>query len=105
MWQVIKFFYGRYTKEVLIRDVLFVVVTISEMVGITIAGKFLDATVKVIQESNGFSIDEYIATESFFFLCISLLLWIFVAIGNKVRIYLSNNIADKVWKDTNLEIL
>ena len=105
LWQVIKFFYGRYTKDVLIRDILFVVVTISEMIGITVAGKFLDATIKVIQESEGFDIYVYITTDSFFFLCISLLLWIFVAIGNKIRIYFSNNIADRVWKDANLEVM
>ncbi len=103
--QVIKFFYGRYTKDVLIRDFLFIIVTISEMVGITVAGRFLDATVKVIRDSNGFNIYEYIATDSFYFLCISLLLWIFVSIGTKIRINLANNISDKVWRDTNSEVL
>ncbi len=105
LWQIIKFFYGRYTKDVVIRDVLFIIVTISEMIGITVAGLFLDATIKVIRESEGFNIYEYISTDSFFLLCISLLLWIFVSIGNKVRMNLSNNITDKVWRDTNLEVM
>ena len=80
-------------------------VTVSEMIGITVAGKFLDATVKVVRNSNGFNIHQYIATDSFYLLCISLLLWIFAAVGNKVRIYLEKNITDKVWRDTNMAVM
>ncbi|MBP7820441.1 MAG: ABC transporter ATP-binding protein [Candidatus Methanofastidiosum sp.] len=105
LWQVIKFFYSRYTKDVLIRDGLFIIVTIAEMLGITVAGKFLDATVKVIKEFEGFDINQYVASDSFYYLCISLLLGIFVIIGTKVRINLRNNITDKVWRDTNVEMI
>lgn len=105
LWQVIKFFYGRYTKDVLTRDGLFVIVTIAEMTGITIAGKFLDATVVIIRDFNGFDINQYIASDSFFYLCISLVLWIFVSIGTKIRLNMGTNITDKVWKDVNLEVM
>lgn len=106
LWYVISFFYGKYPKEVISRDLLFIIVIVAEMTGITVAGKFLDATLEVIRASVGtFDIYQYIATDSFFYLCISLLLWIFVSVGNKVRTYLSNNIVDRVWKDTSLEIL
>lgn len=106
LWYVISFFYGKYPKEVVLRDLLFIMVIVAEMTGITIAGKFLDATLEVIKASVGtFDIYKYIATDSFFYLCISLLLWIFVSVGNNVRTYLSNNIVDKVWKDTSLEIM
>lgn len=106
LWYIVTFFYGRYSKEVVLRDFVFVIVVVAEMVGITVAGKFLDATLEVIRTSTGaFSIYEYIATDSFYYLCISLLLWIFVSAGNKVRTYLSNNIVDNVWKDTSLEIV
>lgn len=105
LWQVIKFFYGRYTKDVLIRDGLFVVVTVAEMVGITVAGKFLDATVTVIKEFEGFDVQAYIHTESFYYLCISLLLLLFVSIGTKIRVNMGTNITDKVWKDINIEIM
>jgi len=105
LWQVIKFFYSKYTKDVIIRDILFVGVTISEMVAISVSGKFLDATIKVIQNSEGFDIYEYIMTDSFYLLSISLLLWIFVSIGNKIRINLRNNLNNKVWRDTSVEMI
>lgn len=105
LWLVIKFFYGRYTKDVITRDLLFVVVTIAEMLGIAVAGKFLDATVVLIRESSGFNVYEYISSDSFFYLCLSLLLWIFVSIGTKVRYNMGINITDKVWKDVNLEVM
>ena len=105
LWQVIKFFYTRYTKDVVIRDLLFVMVTISEMLGITVAGKFLDATIIVIQNFDKLDIQRYLASDSFFYLCISLLLLILVNIGNRVRINLKNNIADRVWRDTNVEMI
>ena len=86
----IKLFYTRYTKEVVTRDLLFIAVTVSEMIGITVAGKFLDATVQVIQDSETFDLLEYFKTDSFYYLCISLLLLMFVTIGNKVRNNLRN---------------
>ncbi len=105
LWEIIKFFYTRYTKEVLLRDFVFIIVIIAEMVGISVAGKFLDATVEVIKNSQGFNINDYFVTDSFFYLAISLLLWIFLCSGNMIRQYISNNITDKVWKDTNLEVM
>lgn len=101
LWLVIKFFYSRYTKDVVIRDLLFVVVTVAEMIGITVAGKFLDATVTVIKEFEGFDIYQYLESDSFYYLCLSLLLGLFVSIGTKIRINYRNNITDKVWRDTN----
>ena len=101
----IKFFYTRYTKEVITRDLLFIAVTVSEMIGITVAGKFLDATVQVIQDFEVFDLLEYFKTDSFYYLCISLLLLMFVTIGNKVRNNLRNNIADKVWIDTSVDMI
>ena len=102
--ETVKFFYGRYTKDVLIRDILFVVVTASEMIGINVAGKFLDATVLVIREFDSFNLGQYIATDSFFYLCISLLM-LFVLIGDKIRIHFSTNLSEKVWRDTNVEMI
>jgi ABC-type multidrug transport system fused ATPase/permease subunit len=106
LWLVVVFFYGKYPRDVILRDLVFIVVIVAEMTGITVAGKFLDATLEVIRESTGtFNIYEYISTDSFFYLCIALLLWIFVSAGNKIRAYLSSNITDSVWKDTSLEIV
>jgi ABC-type multidrug transport system fused ATPase/permease subunit len=105
LWYIVKFFYGRYTKEVVARDLVFVVVITAEMVGITVAGKFIDATIQVINDFDGFDIQDYFITDSFFFLAMGLVLWIFVSAGTKVRQYLSENISDKVWKDTNIEVM
>ncbi len=105
LWYVIKFFYTRYTKDVVIRDLLFIVVTISEMLGITVAGKFLDATVLVIENFESLDLQRYLGSDSFYYLCISLLLLILANIGNRVRINLKNNISDRVWRDTNVEMI
>ena len=106
LWYVIQFFYGRYTKEVVFRDLVFIVVITAEMVGITVAGKFLDATLDVIKQSTGtFDIYAYLSTDSFYYLCISLLLLIFVLIGTDIRMYISGNINGKVWKDTGVELI
>ncbi|MDX9738793.1 MAG: ABC transporter ATP-binding protein [Candidatus Dojkabacteria bacterium] len=106
LWKVVIFFYGRYPKEVVLRDLIFIAVIVAEMSGITIAGKFLDATLSIIRESTGeFNIHQYLATDSFYFLTLSLLLLIIVIIGRNIRAYIAANIADKVWKDTSLEVL
>ncbi|PKN02506.1 hypothetical protein CVU76_00485 [Candidatus Dojkabacteria bacterium HGW-Dojkabacteria-1] len=106
LWHVVIFFYGRYTKEVVLRDLIFVGVIVAEMIGITIAGKFLDATLEVIRASTGeFDIQEYLATDSFYFLAISLLLLIVVIVGRNIRANIAANVADKVWKDTSLEVM
>ena len=106
LWKVVTFFYGRYPKEVVLRDLIFIAVIVAEMTGITIAGKFLDATLTIIRESTGeFDIHQYLATDSFYFLSLSLLLLIIVVIGRNIRAYIAANIADKVWKDTSLEVL
>ena len=106
LWYVVVFFYGRYTKEVVLRDLIFVLVIVAEMVGIAVAGKFLDATLEVIEASTGsFDIQSYIATDSFYFLAISLLLLIVVIVGRNIRANIAANVADKVWKDTSLEVV
>jgi len=106
LWYVVVFFYGRYTKEVVLRDLIFIAVIIAEMAGITIAGKFLDATLEVIRASTGsFDVQEYLATDSFFFLAISLLLLIVVIVGRNIRANIAADVADKVWKDTSLEVV
>lgn len=106
LWFVILFFYKGYSKEVILRDLIFVIVIVAEMVGITVAGKFLDATLDVITNSGGnFNIYDYFATDSFYYLSLSLFLLLLVVIGRNIRIYISENIADKVWRDSSLGVL
>lgn len=103
--RIIKFFYGRYPKLTLLRDLLFAVVTVAEMLSITVAGKFLDSTVVYIEQTEIFEFMEYFNTDSFYFLSMGLVLWFALNIGSKVRQNLYEKMYDLLWADTESEIL
>ena len=104
--KVVKFFYGRYTFWVLLRDILFIAITAAEMFSISIMGDFLDATAELLTSgASEFSLTDYITTDSFFYLMLMLLLWMIVNIGSKVRDNVHHNIEDKMWADCNFEIM
>ena len=104
--KVISFFYGRYTVWVLIRDVLLLIIIVAEMFNITVMGKFVDSTAKILRLGIGeFNLTEYIRSDSFFYLMMYLLLWIVINIGNKIRENVYENIYDKVWADCNYEMV
>jgi ABC-type multidrug transport system fused ATPase/permease subunit len=104
--KVVKFFYGRYTYWVLLRDILFLIITIAEMYSISVMGKFIDTTASLLQSNTGtFDLLNYITSDSFFYLMMSLLLWIILNIGNKVRNNIYENIYDKVWADCNYDMV
>ncbi|MDD3474514.1 MAG: ABC transporter ATP-binding protein, partial [Candidatus Dojkabacteria bacterium] len=104
--KVIKFFYGRYTYWVFLRDFLFLIITVAEMYSITVMGKFIDTTSSLLQSGiSDFRLVDYIASDSFFFLMMYLLLWIIANIGEKVRSNIYENIYDKVWADCNYEMV
>jgi ATP-binding cassette subfamily B protein len=103
---VIKFFYSKYTLWAILRDLLFLAITAAEMYNITVMGNFLDTTSTLLESGTlEFDISQYILTDSFFFLMMTLLLWIVVNIGNKVRNNLFENMNDKVWSDCNFEMV
>jgi ABC-type multidrug transport system fused ATPase/permease subunit len=104
--KVVKFFYGRYTTWTLLRDVLFVMITVAEMLNISVMGKFIDTTATILRSGvTEFNILEYIGTDSFFYLMMYLLLWVVINIGNKVRSNIYENMVDKVWTDCNYEMV
>ena len=104
--KVVKFFYGRYTYWVLIRDLLFLIITVAEMYSIAVMGKFVDSTASLLQSDiTTFSLLGYMESDSFFYLMMCLLLWIIVTIGSKVRNNIYENIYDKVWADCNYEMV
>lgn len=105
LFRIVKFFYGRYPKETLLRDFLFVIVTVAEMLGITIAGKFLDATVFVIQNTGVFNFMDYLATDSFYFLSLGLVMIFLVKIGRGIRENLYDRLYDLLQADTQTEML
>ena len=104
--QIVKFFYGRYTLWVVLRDVLFLVTTVAEMFNITVMGNFIDSTANLLRSgATDFKIVDYIYSDSFFYLMMYLLLWIVITIGNKVRTNIYENITDKVWADSKYEMV
>jgi ABC-type multidrug transport system fused ATPase/permease subunit len=104
--KVVKYFYGRYTTWVVLRDVLFIAITVAEMISITIMGKFLDATADLLTSGvTDFNVSQYIETDSFFFLMMMLLLWIVTNIGGKVRSNIYDNLNDKLWADANFDMV
>jgi ABC-type multidrug transport system fused ATPase/permease subunit len=102
---VLKFFYGRYTFWVVLRDILFLIITVGEMYNIKVMGDFLDGTAELLLNMNEFSFKEYFFTDSFFFLIMSLILWIAISVGNKVRANIYENMYEKVWADCGQDVV
>jgi ABC-type multidrug transport system fused ATPase/permease subunit len=104
--KVVSFFYGRYTIWVLLRDVLFLAITVAEMFNITVMGKFIDSTSTLLRSGlSNFNLLDYIKSDSFFYLMMYLLLWIVITIGKKIRQNIYENMYDKVWADCNYEMV
>jgi ABC-type multidrug transport system fused ATPase/permease subunit len=104
--KVISFFYGRYTVWVLIRDILFLLITVAEMFNITVMGKFIDGTAQILRSGIGeFNLSEFIRSDSFFYLMMYLLLWVVIQIGNQIRTNIYENITEKVRADCNYDMV
>jgi ABC-type multidrug transport system fused ATPase/permease subunit len=103
--QVLKFVYGRYTKWAVLRDLFFIVVTASEIYSISMVGKFIDETADILLNWEAFDIKTYLATDSFYYLVIVLLLWMLVRIGNAAREYFYYVIYEKVWQDAQTLVM
>jgi ABC-type multidrug transport system fused ATPase/permease subunit len=104
--KVVSFFYGRYTLWVVLRDLLFLAITVAEMFNITVMGNFIDTTASLLRSGiTEFNLLEYIRSDSFFYLMMYLLLWIVINIGKKIRQNIYENMYDKVWADCNYEMV
>lgn len=104
--KVISFFYGRYTVWVLIRDILFLLITVAEMFNITVMGKFIDGTAQILRSGIGeFNLSEFVRSDSFFYLMMYLLLWVVIQIGNQIRTNIYENITEKVRADCNYDMV
>ena len=76
------------------------------MYNIKVMGTFLDTTSTLLTSGmTDFNMVEYIKTDSFFFLMMTLILAIAVNIGNKVRNNIYENMNDKIWADCNYEMV
>ncbi len=103
--RTLKFIYSQYTVPAILRDIFFVISTAAEIYGITVLGKFIDETTAILLNWSDFDLNRYFATDSFFYLLLILLLWVVVQICNQSRNYLFHVINEKVWKDSQNEVL
>lgn len=101
MLKVMKFMYKRYPISAISRDALSVGITIAEIYAVAVSGKFLDATAEIFTNWSSFSIENYFISDSFYYLCITLLLWMIVQVGNQLREYFFTRIYEQTWKDAN----
>ncbi len=103
--KVLKFIYGNYTIVAVFRDFLFLISTAAEIYSITVFGKFIDATTKILLEWETFNFAEYLSTDSFKTLGLVLLLWIVTQVCKQIREYLYTVIYEKAWKTTQSEMI
>lgn len=103
--KTLKFIYSQYTLPAILRDILFVISTAAEIYGITVLGRFIDATTELLLNWSEFNLNSYLSTDSFYFLLLILLLWIVVQICNQARNYFFHVINESVWEDSQNEIL
>jgi len=103
--KVLFFIYKNYTIVAVFRDFLFLCSTAAEIYGITVFGKFIDATTQVLVEWKAFSLRHYLATDSFKYLALILLLWIVTQVCNQVRAYLYTVIYEKTWSTTQSNMI
>ncbi len=98
--RVLSFVYGKYTVVSVSRDFLFIISTASEIYGIKILGRFIDATADILLNWNGFDFKLFLVSDSFKFLMIIFLLWVVKHICTQLRAYLYTVIYEKVWSES-----
>jgi ATP-binding cassette subfamily B protein len=103
--RTLKFIYSQYTGAAVLRDFLFVISTAAEIYGITVFGRFIDATTEILFNWSEFDLNTYLGTDSFYYLLLILLLWIVVQICVQSRSYLFHVINENVWKDSRKKVL
>ncbi len=95
----LSFVYGRYTIAAISRDILFAISTASELYSITLLGKFIDETAKILLSWESFNLTEYLGTKSFLYLVLILALWGVTQICVQAREYFYNVIYERTWED------
>ena len=105
LFQVLGFVYKRYTLQAVLRDVFFVIVTASQIYSISMLGKFIDATAEILANWSSFDLSEYLATESFYYLAVVLILWMIVQVSSLARDYFYTYIYEHVWQDSQYLVM
>lgn len=88
LFRAIKYVYKQAPGYAFASDFLFLISIVVEMAAIAIGGQFIDATSKILTEWKSFSIEAFFYSDAFWFLCISLVLWIILVSSNNARNYL-----------------
>ncbi len=103
--KVLRFIYGNYTVLAVSRDFLFLFSTAAEIYGISVLGKFIDATTKILLEWNSFDFKSFLTSDSFKYLFLIFILWAVTHICNQIRGYLYVVIYEKTWSTTQSMII
>jgi ATP-binding cassette subfamily B protein len=105
MIKVMKFMYKRYPISAISRDTLNIGITIAEIYAVAVSGKFLDATAEIFTNWTSFDLGNYFISDSFYYLCLTLLLWMIALVGNQLRAYFYTRIYEQTWMDANQIIM
>jgi len=103
--KLLKFIYLNYTAPAILRDILFVCSTATEIYGITILGRFIDETTQILLNWKDFDLERYFRTESFFYLSVILILWLITKICTQLREFLYHVIYENSWEDAKYLLL
>lgn len=103
--KVLKFIYQNYTIVAVSRDLLFLISTAAEIYGITVLGKFIDSTTKILLDWEFFDFKNFLSTDSFKYLLLIFILWIVTHVCSQIREYLYRVIYEKTWSSTQSMII
>lgn len=103
--KVLKFIYANYTIVAVSRDLLFLISTAAEIYGISVLGKFIDSTTKILLDWEFFDFRTFLSTDSFKYLLLIFILWIVTHVCSQIRAYLYVVIYEKTWSSAQSMII
>lgn len=92
-------------KKTIFTDILFLIQTSIELYVISLSGRFIDATVNIIQNNSLTNIKDFIYTDSFYYLCFITALSILSILCSNLRSMLNGQVYRDFLKKFNEEII
>ncbi len=89
----------------IISDFLFVVGIIVEMLGIAVAGSFLDETVTILGTWDSFSLESFFYSRAFWYFALDLFLWIILLLTQNMRSFLRDKIYRAYYRQIQNNVL
>ncbi len=105
LFRTIGYYYSINPLLFLIKEGSRIVKTVLNIYNILIVGQFIDGTVHVLNEWNEFSFNEYMATDSFFYLMVGLIIFCFASLLGKLAAYLDVILEGEFNAKADLDIL